>query len=112
MTLFLTPDESRVYALIAGRDSSCPVPLATICAATGMSARQVKGIVEALRTEHRLAIGASRRRPNGYYECRTTQEIDQTIKPMFRQAINMLMAVRAVAGKQRLREWMGQARLY
>lgn len=112
MSLFLTGDESLVYGLILGRDSSHPLPLSEICDWTHLSPREVKGIIERLRLDRRLAIGSSRKKPSGYYICKSTEEVDNTIQPMFRQAIQMLRVVRAVAGKERLREWMGQARLW
>lgn len=107
MTLFLSTDESCVYSLIAGRDSSRPIPLAEICQATGLSARAVKGIVEALRVDGE-PIGASRGKPSGYYLARSVEELESSARQLVNQAKRELLSASRLLGKKRVRELLGQ----
>jgi hypothetical protein len=112
MSLFLSADESLVYGLLLGRDSSRPLPLAELCERTGLKARAIKGIVESLRSEHRLPIGASRGKVHGYYVCRTADELEASARALISQAKRMLQGASRMLGEKRVNEMMGQARLW
>ncbi|HUV69537.1 MAG TPA: hypothetical protein VMW15_07735 [Terracidiphilus sp.] len=60
MILFLTDNEALVYGLIGSGSYNLPITLAAICRRTGMSEREVKGIVESLGNEHDVPVGARR----------------------------------------------------
>jgi len=108
MSLFLPADHTRVYDLIVTRTSSAPRPLAEIRLATGFSDRRIKRIVEELRADYRLPVGARRRQPSGYFWIMTVADVDETVAPMVSQAKRMLQAASRLAGKRRVREMLGQ----
>jgi len=108
MSLFLPADHARVYDLIVTRYSVAPRPLAEIQLMTGFSARRIKQIVEELRADYRLLVGARRGKPSGYFWIMTVADVDETVAPMVSQAKRMLQAASRLAGKRRVREMLGQ----
>ena len=108
MILFLTDNEALVYGLIGSGSYNLPITLAAICRRTGMSEREVKGIVESLGNEHDVPVGARRGKPNGYYIAQTVEEREAAARPLVRQGAKMLRRARRLLGKRRVRELLGQ----
>lgn len=108
MSLFLSGNESLIYGLIWPATYEQPVTLAAIRDRTGLSERDIKGIVQALADEHELPIGARRGKPNGYYYCRTAEEREAAARPLIRQAVRELHRARRLTNKRSIRELLGQ----
>jgi len=85
-----------------------PVTIATIQAATGLSPRAIKAVVERMRREG-IAIGASRGKVAGYYCVRSVADAEAAIAPLVRQLSEMAKTVRAMVPESRYRELVGQA---
>ena len=108
MSLFLTGTEYLIYGLIRQGSFDCPVTLASICQLTGMSEREVKGIVESLGDKHDIAVGARRGSPHGYFIAKSLEEREAAARPLVRQGAKMIHRARRLLGKRRVRELMGQ----
>ena len=104
--------ERRVAAVIwqhQGRRK--PVPLRTLCKTVAMSEREAKGVVERLRMDHGIKIGASRREPVGYFIIRDTEDVVLSLGPFKSQIFTMLRTFRRLATPAMYRELAGQIRL-
>jgi len=96
------------------------VSLKQICRQTGFADRAVKGVVESLRSVHRLDLGACRafkRRVGGpqesqlfgYYWIQTADELLDTISPYYHQALTMLRLVETMTrGRKGLRRLLAE----
>lgn len=107
----VTADEQAVWdALIFCRGARYALPLAEISRRTGLKERQVKAAVRGLRQRHRLPVGASRGKRNGYYKIDTAEEMAATVRVLRRQALSELRLICALAGHDWIhyREMLGQ----
>jgi hypothetical protein len=107
----VTADEQAVWdALAFCRGARYALPLAAISRRTGLGDRRVKAAVQGLRLRHRLPVGASRGKRNGYYKIDTPAEMAATIRVLRRQALSELQLICALAGHDwvRYRDLMGQ----
>lgn len=104
-------DERAVLGILAGaQGAGAAVSIGAIRERTAMSYRAVTMAVEGLRTAHRMPIGSSRLKPNGYYIIKTAAELEATVRPLRNQALAMLYVVSSLLGRRarRVRELLGQ----
>lgn len=107
-----TDDERRVALLISQfRGKEHPVSIAQIRVQTGLSERQIKGIVEQLVVTHRIQIGGRREEPVGYFIIETAEDREAAVTPYKRQILAMLRRLRVLESKQALSEFVGQLEL-
>jgi len=100
-----SPMESIVANLIwrrQGRDN--PISIAVIVENTGLSAREVKQIVEDLRSQHRMPIGAKREDPSGYFWIVDASDREVAAAPYRRQILTMWETLRRMDSVEHLRE--------
>ena len=101
--------ERRIYDLIAThRGHASPISIETLHRITGMSERGIKGAVAELIVTHRVLIGASRQEPVGYFMIESDEDREVASAPLMGQIIQMARRLRAINGKQNVREWLGQ----
>ncbi len=84
-----TKEHLVVKALAEALGRERAVPRKEITRLTGLSEREVKGVVERLRYQHGLKVGSDRRRW-GYYWIESADELADTAVPFLRQALTML----------------------
>lgn len=87
----MSPDESRVWSLIAnhrGRSEAISAPLLAI--RTGLSDRMVRKIVKALIEVHGCPIASSPHPPAGYYVPEALPEIMDTLDSLRGRALSIL----------------------
>jgi len=117
----LGADELKVLAclrLAFGQGGA--VPLKEIGRQTELADRAIKGVVESLRSVHRLDVGACRayRRSVGgpqeaqlfgYYWVQTADELLDTVGPYYHQALTMLRTVETMTrGRRGLRRLLAE----
>ncbi len=106
--------ERRVAALIwqyRGREN--PVSLADLCKVTSLHEREIKGVVERLRVDHGIPIGARRRKPFGYFIVVDAEDARLAVEPYAKQIFSMLRVLRVFTKRYR-RIWVefaGQLRI-
>ena len=107
-----TQDELRVAGIIMEHAGSAnPVSIAAIREQTGLSERQVKGVVERLVVEFRLKIGARREEPSGYFIICSASDQEAAVGPYKAQILAMWKRLRVLEAPHALRELLGQLRL-
>lgn len=88
----MTPDESRIWSLIAsratGRDHALGVR--DLTAATGLSDRMIRRIVKALIEDHGCPIASSPHPPAGYFVPAGLLEITETLDGLRSRALSIL----------------------
>jgi hypothetical protein len=107
----LTADQSAVWdELIWRRGQRYAITGAELQRRTRLRDYQVKAAVRGLRLQHKIPIGASRGKLNGYYLIDTPAEMAATIRVLRRQALSELALICALAGHEwtRYREMLGQ----
>ena len=100
-----------VWALNKRRGAASAVKLDHLVKSLGVSERQVKQMVKDLVELYGLPVGASRRPPYGYYLAVTAEEIDDTCRNYFREAVSLFHRIQLLAGDQRMLEYHGQVPL-
>jgi len=127
--LALSLEERKVVAAL--RDAlgqARAVPLAEIARLTGLNDRAIKGVIESLRNLHQLDVGACRGYQRkvggpqesklvGYYWITRPEELLETIRPYYRQALTTLKTVNVMTHgrkglKRILAEQFGQVPLF
>jgi hypothetical protein len=90
------------------------MPLGELCERLKLTPRQVKDLVQDLRLNFGIQIGASRdSEAGGYYIAANLKEIEESIQQMWNQAITMLRVCKAMRGPQcTAQELAGQVRLH
>src|SRR5262245_50209424 len=73
----------------------------------GIGEREVKNIIQTLRQEHAYPILASRRRPAGYWFCKSAEEMKEWMEVFRSQALDELRTARRIL-KQHYPELAGQ----
>lgn len=107
-----TKEEVLVASLIwQRRGRGNPISIARLRQLTGLSERQIKGIVEQLVVAHGMRIGARREEPAGYFMIETAEDLAAAVKPYRNQILAMWRRLRVLEQPQRLRELLGQLRL-
>ena len=105
--------ERRVGVLIQaehrGRDN--PVSLDELKGLLGLSEREIKKVIERLRSDHRMRIGARRTPPVGYFLVVDAADATEALKPYRRQVLTMLRTMRVLADRRQWLEWKGQLRI-
>lgn len=87
-------------------------PLGEICERMRLTPRQVKDLVQDLRLNFRVQIGASRDSAGGGYYLGTNRaEMEESSSQMFAQAITMLRVVHVMRAEHDAEELLGQIRL-
>lgn len=103
--------QAMTLALIKRASRNRPVSVAELQAATGLTARDVKGVVHALRYSYAQPIGSLRdRTKGGYFLCTSQDDIEATCRPLESQAREMLRLcaiVRKKSPAQVLAEQLG-----
>ncbi|MFL6352273.1 MAG: hypothetical protein ACJ74Z_10540 [Bryobacteraceae bacterium] len=102
-----TLEEEQVGRIIDEHTREHPIEAAEIASRKGYSKRMVTAIVEKLRREHGLPIGASRRRPSGFFMARSNDDFEATLQTYLSQIHSMVETVRAVAPRG-LRGWVNK----
>jgi hypothetical protein len=107
---------AKEEALVGGliwkhRGRSNPVSIARLRELTGLSERQVKGVVEQLVTTHKMRIGGRREEPSGYFMVESAEDLDAAVKPYKAQIIAMWRRLRVLEAPQGLKELLGQLKL-
>ena len=108
----MTPDEKRVWALIEGREVGLkgdlfgPIKNRRLAQATGFDGRETRDIIRCLRRNHRKLIGSSTKAPAGYYECKTTGQVDDFCGGLWGRAMDMLYTIKVM--KQTSAEELGR----
>lgn len=107
-----TDAERRVAELLEphqGREN--PLPLAALCEATAMTEREVKGVIERLRSDHHVRIGARRTPPAGYFIVVDAADAEVALKPYREQVMTMLRTMRLFMTEADRQQLAGQLRL-
>lgn len=88
-----------------------PVSIAALGINTGLSERTIKGIIEKLRVNHRMPIGARRDEKPGYFWI--VDQMDQEIAciPFRNQVLTMFKTLRVLDSPKRVRELLGQLQM-
>lgn len=108
----LNATENSVSTLVMFRKGrSNPISIDAISRETGLSPRQVKGVIESLRTTHRMPIGASREEPAGYFWIVDAEDQAAAARPYRNQILTMWKTLRVLDSRKRLRELLGQLKL-
>lgn len=111
-------DEYRLMSILAkhrGRDN--PASIAELrgqMADLGrreFSEREIKDLVEKLRLDHGIKIGARRAEPFGYFLCVDAEDVRVAIEPYKRQIFSMLRVMHVFCPKNERLEMAGQIRL-
>lgn len=105
----MTKTERTIYDLIHARTSAAPITIRQIWYEADIGKRRVIEIVKKLRQEY--PIGSRRGRNPGYYWCITADEIEDTTRPIWRQAMSELVTVARLRNKPRLLRMLGQLEL-
>ena len=103
-------DERAIAELIwphKGRGN--PVALKDLCRLHETGEREIKAIIERLRRDHGLRIGASRKL--GYFVIQDAEDAEVALKPFRRQIFTMLKTFRRLATPSMFRELSGQLQL-
>ncbi len=107
-----TPVETRVATLIwSRRGRGSPISINDICRLTNLKTREVKDVVEGLRMDHRMRIGALRTSPGGYFIVETAEDAEAALRPYRKQVFTMLKVIAVLADKQQRMEFAGQLRI-
>lgn len=105
--------ERRVGTLIQaqhrGRDN--PVSLDELKRVVGLGEREIKKVIERLRSDYRMRIGARRTPPVGYFLVVDAADAEEALKPYRRQVVTMLRTMRVLADRQAWLEMKGQLRI-
>lgn len=105
----MTANEAEIARLIWLNSREHPVSVRALAEINALTEREVKGIVQSLRTKHLLPIGASRLRgKSGYWWARTPEELEASARPLVNQAKRMLVSAARLTGKRRVLEMLGQ----
>ena len=105
----MTTNEQEIARLIWLQSREHPVSVRDLANLNDLNEREVKGIVQLLRTKHQLPIGASRLRgKSGYWWARTPEELEASARPLVNQAKKMLVSAARLTGKRRVLEMLGQ----
>lgn len=114
----LTPLEGYVASLLLDASKERPIDNEMIRAAIRMQfnesrdERTIKMIIRSLRKDHSFPIVSSRKKPAGYWWCKSSEEMEEWVRVLRSQALDELhtigRAVRehfpALAGQLRLQE--------
>jgi hypothetical protein len=106
-----TREEREVAALISSHTRRAPILINQICGARSLPKRQAQSIIESLRAEHHLPIGASKHRPRGYFWIRDAADLEIALRNMLNPAKRMLATARAFAPPHLEAELNGQIRI-
>ena len=108
-----TPAERHLGELIARsfRGRSSPASIQRLRSLTGRKEREIKAMIERLRCDHRMRIGARRTSPVGYFLIVDAQDAEEALKPYRGQVFTMLRTIRALANPQMWLEFRGQLRI-
>lgn len=107
-----TDAEKRIASLIwQHRGRRNPVSIAELQRFMAMDDRSVKAVVEKLRKDHRLPIGARRTEPAGYFVVVDAEDEKEALEPYWRQILSELETVRSFTSKRTRLELAGQCRL-
>jgi hypothetical protein len=109
----LSEDQRTLLRLLRprlGRDKA--LPLGDLCERMKLTPRSVKDLVQDLRLNFGIQIGASRdSNAGGYYLISSEEESIESTTQLLHQAITMLEVVRVMRGHQNILELLGQLRL-
>ncbi len=106
--------ERRIAALIwQSRGRENPVALADLCKVTSLREREIKAVVERLRVDHGIPIGARRQKPFGYFIVVDAEDARLAVEPYAKQIFSMLRVLRVFTKRNRRlwKEFAGQIRL-
>lgn len=106
-------DQRRLLGMLkARRGKDRAVPIGEVCERLRLTPRQVKDLVQDLRLNFRVQIGASRDADaGGYYLGTTREEMVESSHQMFQQAVTMLRVVKVMRSEHDAEELLGQIRL-
>lgn len=105
-------EETLIGSLIwKHRGRANPISIARLHELTGLSDRQVKGIVEQLVVTHKIRIGGRREEPAGYFIIESAEDLESAVKPYKAQIIAMWRRLRVLEAPQALKELLGQLKL-
>lgn len=108
----LSANERQLLGILkahVGRENA--IPIDRICERMRIADREVKDIVQGLRLNFKLQIGASRSGTGGgYYLGRTQEEMVESSSQMLNQAFTMIRVVAAIRGHSDATEFLGQLR--
>ena len=93
------------------RGRTNPISIARLREITGLSDRQIKGIVEQLVVTHKIRIGGRREEPAGYFVIESAEDLESAVKPYKAQIIAMWRRLRVLEAPQALKELLGQLKL-
>jgi hypothetical protein len=93
------------------RGRANPISIARLHEITGLSDRQIKGIVEQLVVTHKIRIGGRREEPAGYFVIESAEDLESAVKPYKAQVIAMWRRLRVLEAPQALKELLGQLKL-
>jgi biotin operon repressor len=107
----LSPDDTRVWTLIADRHGrAAAISAADLARETGLNDRAVRKIVKALIEQHGAPIASSPHPPAGYYLPETLDEIRETLDSLKGRALSILTRM-ARLRRMTLPEMVGQLQL-
>lgn len=84
------------------------IPRRDLELSAGVSERQVKAVVRNLIVTHRLPIGASRAKDNGYFLIATAEDLDIASKALISEGREIFRRLRVLHGPERVAELLGQ----
>jgi hypothetical protein len=104
-----TKEEGAVAELIWKHQSARnPIAIVLIREATQYDERSIKGVVEQLRTKHRLPIGGRREPPAGYFWINNAADREVAVAPYRKQILTMWNTLRILDSVEHLRELRDQ----
>ena len=104
--------EKRVAGVLWGyKGRSNPIALRTLAAVCNIGERELKGVIERLRNDHGLRIGASRRDPAGYFVVVDREDALLALASFKSQIFTMLKTYRRLATPGLFQELSGQIRM-
>lgn len=84
----LDKNEQLIYDLLP-KGIDHPKPLKVLIKLSGLTSREVRGIIYRLIVLHHVPIGAQYKHPNGYYVITNNEERQQALAPLTSQIAMM-----------------------
>jgi RIO-like serine/threonine protein kinase len=107
----LTREEAAVLRLLEGHKGHANAVTGEMLAGElNMGYNAVRDVIRHLRKHHRLLIGATNTKPQGYFMAVTPEDMDLALRNMIRRAMSMLVMA-AQLKKVSPEEIFGQAKM-
>ena len=88
----LTRDEAAVLRVLEGhKGHGAAITGEAVAEGIGLGYNAVRDVIRHLRKHHRLLIGATNTKPQGYFIAVTPEDVDLALRNMVRRAMSMLV---------------------